>query len=214
MTKKIKIILAICAVVLVGAITGLTIAIVVVASQAQASASMKVTFVSFEVSATVTCSAYVVDMYNPADIQGYGMMVDGIDAIRVYKLDSSNQEVDSNMIEFKAGQGGMTDNIYFAEPTLDNYKYAVRYQFQIVNNGNKPIKVVCATDTIVTNKNMRTELKSVTDGTTATDGKLEISLASGQLNLVYLFVRPDNIQEDGTFDANTNGALSMTFTGV
>ena len=212
MTKKLKIIISIVAVLLVCCIVGFTIAIVLVANQATATSSMTVTFTSYEVSAKITCSASIVDMY---DILEDGVVVDNAQIISTYKLDSEGNQVSTNEINFEAKQANSTENIYFSEAILEDYKYAVRYTFQIVNTGKKSISVNCSTNGLdVTNNNMKTRLKNTTDGVVSTDGTLTTTMAEGQLKVIYFFVMPNNIQEDGQFDAMLNGALAINLTGL
>ena len=205
MTKKQKLTLAICGILMTLVVIGLSIAIVIVASTATVTANMSVRFTSYEVSATITCSGYVVDMTN-----------DNVNGIVV---EDANHPVlntpASGVVTFTAGQGAAEENVEFNEVVYTNAAYRLRYQFEIKNTGAKTMRVECsASDMGVNDSNMSTYLRNFTDNINETNGALTFNLVAQDTKMIYFFVYVTDPAMDGYFEGLDSGSLSVVLTGL
>lgn len=205
MTKRQKLTLTICGILMTLVVAGLSIAIVIVASTATITTSMSVKFTSYEVSADITCSGYIVDMTNDAT---NGVVVDG--AVHPVLKTPTN-----GVVSFTAGQKEAEENIEFEEVTYTNSAYRLRYQFEIKNTGLKTMRVECsATGSGNNDNNMSTHLRNYTDNVDATNGSLSFNLLSQDTKVIYFFVYVTDPATDGYFEGAEGGSLSVVLTGL
>ena len=205
MSGRQKIIISVTAVVLVFAVIGLAIALVLAANNVEMKSTMSVEFTSYEVSATIGCSAHLVQV---SEDNINGSVVADIDHPQVISPEGGT-------LTFEAGGDTKTETVEFGSYVYDNAEYRVRYEFVITNTGAKVFDVVCSKPTeVAAENNMSTFLRNSTDNVDESDGTLSFRVAPQEVKTIYLFVYVTDPAQDGTFDSSELGALAIAMTGT
>ena len=208
MSKKQRITIGICACAMLVVVIGLSIALVLAASQATVINSMSVKFVCYEVQATIDCSAHVVEMSTNEDD---GTVVDG-------ETHPTIKTPENAQLKFTAGEGEPTEPaiVEFNEFEYGNCAYRIRYEFVITNTGGTDFTVDCLKgDFADTDNNMSISLRNATDGENDVDGKLpQFTVSPTESKTVYVFVYVTDPAKDGYFGGTEDGALSVSMIGV
>ena len=215
MSTKQKITLSVLASFMGVVIIGLTIAVVLVANMVSTTATMKITFTSYEVDATIASHAYVVkDAVRESDITGSAGTIVTDDGVTHPTIKTPEDGV----ITFDAGEEFDINNpkmLEFDEFTLSNHENQVRYEFTITNTSNKVIQTKFMFATLADNMigYVVCDAELVTEA--LEDGKKVVyyNLAHNEQITINYLIYPEDPSKDGEYSENEGGFVQINLNG-